>query len=396
MTAETRARWAVAGLFLANGFAMGALSPQFPLFLDRLDIGERVMGLVILSMGLGAVGAMLLAGGLIARHGSARVGTLFALMLAPLLVLPVLAPTALTAGLALAAYGAVAGTMDVAMNAQAVTVERALGRAIMSSSHGFWSLGGFAGGASGAFLLAQAGPVSAILVAAAVVLAVVLAARRRFLPDPPHGVDDGPVGRQDEGAGTAAVRRGLPRDGVLWLLGGMALCSMVPEGAVLDWSGIYLTKEMAAPTLQAGLGFAAFAGVMAVMRFAGDHIRNRFGAVRVLRMSALTAGLGLAGAALAPDPALALAAFALAGAGVANLVPVLFSAAGNHPGLAPGRAIALVTMVGYAGILFAPATIGWIAEAAGFRQTYGGLAVLLLGVAALAGRAAAADRPGPG
>ena len=183
----------------------------------------------------------------------------------------------------------------------------------------------------------------------------------------------------------------LPRDAALWLLGFMTMAAMVPEGAVLDWAAIYLSKEHGSSLTVAGLGFALFAGAMAVMRFAGDLIRNRFGAVRTLRGSGFVAAVGLMVAAVAPVDLLAITGFTLAGVGIANLVPVLFSAAGNHPGLPSGIAVSTVTMLGYAGILVGPSAIGFVAAHAGFRLTYAVLALIVLGVAGLAGRAAAAD-----
>jgi fucose permease len=171
----------------------------------------------------------------------------------------------------------------------------------------------------------------------------------------------------------------------------MALFSMVPEGAVLDWAAIYLGQELGSDLFRSGLAFAFFAGAMAIVRFAGDRVRNRFGAVRTLRISGLVGAAGLMGGALAPNDIVAIASFGVAGLGVANMVPILFSAAGNHKGLAAGAAISTVTMVGYAGILVAPSSIGFVAEHIGFRWTYAALSLVLVLVAALAGRVAAAD-----
>lgn len=382
LSEATRGRWAVAAMFLANGFVMGAWAPQIPLLLPRHGIGEAVLGLLILGLGLGAVGAMLFAGRLIAAYGSRTVLRVFALSIAPVLPVVVYAPNLPLLALAMAALGALIGCMDVAMNANAVEVERRLGRAIMSASHGFWSLGGFIGGAAGGVLIARAGSEAQALLTAGISAAIVLAAMPFLLTEPPA------PRRAD-----APRTRLLPRDAGLWLLGGMAMFAMVPEGAVLDWGALYMGQELGADTARSGLAFAFFAGAMAVMRFAGDAVRNRFGAVRTLRMSGLVGATGLLGAALAPTDTLAIAAFALAGLGVANMVPVIFSAAGNHPGMAAGTAMATVTMVGYAGILVAPSSIGVVAEAVGFRATYAALAVLLLVVATLAPRAVAADRP---
>ncbi len=385
----TRARWALAAMFAVNGFTTGAWAPQIPLLLPRHGIGEATLGMLIIVLGIGAVSAMLFAGRLIARFGTRAVLRFFALSLVPVLPMVVLAPSPWILAPAMALFGGLIGSMDVAMNANAVEVERRLGRAIMSSSHGFWSLGGFVGGTAGAWLLAHAGAEVQALTAAGVVALTVLAAVPFLRGEPPHA----PAG--DSGA--PAARRGLfPREPGIWLLGAMALFSMVPEGAVLDWGALYLGQELGAGTVQAGLGFALFSGAMAVVRFAGDGLRNRFGAVRTLRISGLIGAAGLLLAAIAPAAPLAILGFMLAGLGVANMVPILFSAAGNYPGHAAGSAISVVTMVGYTGILVAPGSIGFFAEHAGFRPTYAVLALLLAAVALLAARSAMADaRGGP-
>ncbi len=385
MQADVRARqarWAVAAMFLANGFVMGAWAPQIPLLMPRHGVTESTLGLLILVLGLGAVSAMLFAGRLISHYGGRRVLSLFALALIPVLPMVVFSPNLwLLAGF-MAVFGAMAGCMDVAMNAQAVEIERRLHKAIMSSSHGFWSLGGFIGGSAGAWVIAHWGSEVQSLLTAGVVAAVVLAAMPFLLPDAPQR----PV------VEVAAPRTRLfPKDFHVWLLGFLALFSMVPEGAVLDWAAIYMQKELGSDVFVSGLAFAFFAGAMAVMRFLGDRVRNRLGAVRTLRLSGLLGAAGLMGGALAPSDWIAIASFAAAGLGVANMVPILFSAAGNHPHLPSASAISIVTMVGYCGILVAPSTIGFLAEHAGFRPTYAGLALILVVVALLAARAADAD-----
>ena len=375
------ARWAIAAMFLANGFVMGAWAPQIPLLLPRHQITESTLGLLILVLGLGAVGSMLFAGRLIARFGGRRVLSVFSLALIPVLPAVVFSPTIPALAVFMAVFGAMAGCMDVAMNAQAVEIERRLRRAIMSSSHGFWSLGGFIGGAGGAYVIALWGSEMQSLITAGVTAALVFGAMPFLLPT----ATANPT--------ATAQPRGhlLPRDLSLWLLGFMALFSMVPEGAVLDWAAIYLQKELGSDVFRSGLAFAFFAGTMAVVRFAGDHVRNRFGAVQTLRVSGLVGAVGLMGGALAPADWVAIASFAIAGLGVANMVPIMFSAAGNHPRLPSAVAISTVTMVGYCGILIAPSSIGFIAEHLGFRPTYAALSLLLVVVALLAGRTADAD-----
>ncbi|VDC33736.1 MFS transporter [Pseudogemmobacter humi] len=373
------ARLALAAMFAANGFLIGAWAPQIPLLLPRHGIGEGALGLLILLLGLGAMAAMLFSGRIIAQRGSLWLLRRSSLALIPALPLVALAPSPLPVALAMGFFGLTMGAMDVAMNANAVAVERWLGRATMSALHGFWSLGAFAGSGAGAWLITQTSPGVQALAAAACAGAAILGALAFARGEPPA-----PMARTTPG-------RLLPREAGIWILGVMALLAFVPEGAVLDWAALYLGADLGADPFLAGLGYALFAAAMALMRFLGDRLRNRFGAVRVLRVSALIAALGLGIAAAAPWLPLALAGLALAGLGSANLVPVIFSAAGNFPGQSPGAALSAVTMVGYAGILIAPAAIGFAAEYIGLRVTYAALAALVLVIAALAGRTASAD-----
>lgn len=376
-----RARWAVAAMFGANGFVMGAWATQIPLLLPRHSIDEFTLGLLILVLGIGAVGAMLFTGRLIAQHGSMRVLRWFALSASVALPIVVFSPSLAVLAPAMALLGALIGCMDVAMNANAVEVERRLGRAIMSSSHGFWSLGGFVGASLGAWVVAHWGAEAQAVLVGAVSAAMVLAALP-FLR--------GEAVRQS-GDMAQAPSALLPRNAALWVLGAMALFSMVPEGAVLDWGAIYLRQEVGADLFTAGLAFAFFSAAMAMMRFAGDGVRNRFGAVNTLRASGVLAAAGMFLASIAPTDGLAIAGFFISGLGVANMVPILFSAAGNFPGLPSAVAISAVTMLGYAGILVAPASIGFVAGHVGFRWTYAALALFLVLVALLSRRAAEAD-----
>ncbi len=379
ISALRRGRVASAAMFMVNGLLMGSWAPQIPLLLPRHQITETTLGLLIFLLGVGAVGAM--AGGLIGRFGSRRVLQVFALAAPFTLAAAVLSPNLWALSASLVVMGALIGCMDVSMNANAVEVERHLGRAIMSSSHGFWSLGGFLGGSVGGWIIARIGAEGHSVLVAGVALLAVLLARPFLLEDAPKAA----------ALAQTAPPKGWPKNPAIYILGVMALLSMIPEGAVLDWAALYLQQEHGTGVSTAGLAFALFSATMAVMRFAGDALRNRFGAVHTLRASALIAAAGLLGAALAPNATLVIASFAIAGLGVANLVPVMFSAAGNMPGMAAGMGISVVTMLGYSGILVAPSSIGFIADHIGFRVTFGTLALLLVAVSVMAGRAAAAD-----
>jgi len=379
-TQAARGRWAVAAMFLVNGMIMGAWAPQIPLLLPRHSITEATLGLMILLIGIGAVGAMLFAGKLIAAYGSRRMVILFAALALPVLPLVVLAPNLLLLAPCMVLFGATLGCMDVSMNANAVEVERRMGRAIMSASHGFWSVGGFVGGAIGGLAIARFGPQAQAIGVALIALVVLLIAARFLIADAPA-------------PSTAPPHTTLlPPVPALYVLGTLALFTMIAEGGVLDWAALYLIRTMDTGLDRAGLAFGFFSGAMAIMRFLGDRVRDRFGAVRTLRVSGVIAAAGIMVAAFAPTDTVAIAGFALSGLGVANMVPILFSAAGNVPGLAAGAGIATVTMMGYSGILLAPSGIGYAAQTIGYRPTYAIIAVLLLIVASQAGRATAADR----
>jgi fucose permease len=373
-----RGRWAVAAMFLVNGFLVGSWAPQIPVFLARLDITKFTLGLLILVFGVGALVAMPTSGYLMSRFGSRPVVRGFACIAVFGLLLVALAPDVPVAAIAMFVFGGVVGAMDVAMNANAVAVERKLKQAVMSSSHGFWSLGGFAGGGLGGIAIQSYGHLAhAVMVTAAAV--VVLAIAWHYLVS-----EDKPPVHEHR-------RFSLPRSPSVYLVGIVALFSMIPEGAVLDWAALYLQQERGADIATAGLAFSLFSGTMAIMRFAGDGVRNRFGAVATLRVSALIAAAGMAVAALSPYSWLAIAAFAFTGLGIANMVPIAFSAAGNQPGLSTGAGMSVVTTMGYSGILLAPSAIGFVAEHVGFAPVFIALAVLLVIVCLFAELARSAD-----
>ncbi len=373
-----RGRWAVAAMFFANGFLTGSWAPQIPVFLARLEITEFTLGLLILVFGLGALAAMPWCGWLIHRYGSRAVLRLFAVFCSFALLAVALAGNVVVATVTMFLFGALIGGMDVAMNANAVAVEGRLRRAIMSSSHGFWSLGGFAGGGVGGIAIQQYGHVTHAAVVTTLTVIIVAVALRHVVAE-----DVQPVAHKAPYA--------LPRSAAVYLTGVIALFSMIPEGAVLDWAALYLQQELGSDIAVAGFAFAAFSAAMALMRFLGDGVRNRFGAVTTLRASSLVAAAGMFGAGFAPNAWVAIAAFALSGIGIANMVPIAFSAAGNHQGVAAGAGLSTVTLMGYSGILVAPSAIGFVGERTDFAPVFVTLSLLLVVVFLMAGNARVAD-----
>ncbi len=372
-------RLAVSLMFLMNGFMVGAWAPKIPDFAERLLLSKSELGLMILLLGAGSLTLMPVAGALMARFGSARVAKIMAILLLPALLLLTYAGKVWFAAIAIFWFGGFMGAMDVAMNTNAVAVEKAMGRAIMSSCHAFWSLGGLIGSSTGGLLISRFGITTHATIATAAAVVMLAVAWPLVLKDPPAPAEK------------AERKRGLPLQPLPWIIGIMALFSMVPEGAVLDWGAFYVRQELGADLVLSGFAFAAFSGTMALMRFLGDLVRDRFGAVKTLRGSALLALVGMLAAGLATHPVMAIAGFALCGLGIANMVPIAFSAAGNIPGMAPGVGLSVATFMGYSGLLAAPSIIGFAAEHFGFAPVFLFLPVLLLVVFLLAGLARHAD-----
>ncbi len=372
-------RLAVSLLFLMNGFMVGAWAPKIPDFAERLLLTKSQLGLMILLLGAGSLTLMPVAGALMARFGSAKVAKVMAILLLPSLLLLTYAGKVWFAAVAVFWFGGFMGAMDVAMNTNAVAVEKAMGRAIMSSCHAFWSLGGLIGSSTGGLLISWFGMTTHATIAALAAVLMLVIAWPLVLKDPPAPAEK-------------AERKGsLPLQPLPWILGCMALFSMVPEGAVLDWGAFYVRQELGADLIVSGFAFAAFSGTMALMRFLGDLVRDRFGAVKTLRGSAILALVGMLFAGLAVHPYMAIAGFALCGLGIANMVPIAFSAAGNIPGMASGVGLSVATFMGYSGLLAAPSIIGFVAEHVGFAPVFLTLPVLLLVVLLLSGLARYAD-----
>ncbi|TDC82962.1 MFS transporter [Actinomadura sp. 7K507] len=363
-----RARIAVTVAFVAHGLLSAAWVVRIPQIKEHLGLSEGSMGVALLGAPVGVVIAVRFAGRIIASRGSRATtiaaGIACAVSLVPLGLAWNLG--ALTAALLL--LGASLGLMDVAMNAQGVAVERGYGRPLMSGLHGAYSIGTLAAALIGSWAAHAGVPVPLHLAVAAVALAALTAAGCRGLLDRSADAVPGPPEPPAPGERAPGERAPAAAPSSRWLLvmlGVIGLCSFVGEGAMADWSAVYLREDLGTGPGFAGLGYAGCAVAMTIGRFAGDRVVARFGPVPVLRAGSLTAALGLGLGLAAGHPAAAVCGFTVFGLGVAVVAPVTFSAAGNVPGVPAAHGISRVTGVGYLGLLGGPPVIGFVAQGVG-------------------------------
>lgn len=376
-TRPVAARRAVTVLFFMNGALFATWVSRLPAMEAARGLSHSQLGVALLVIATGAVIAMPVTGMLSARVGTAVICRVSALVYCAVLPLLALAPGWLMWGLALFTFGGAHGALDVAMNAQAVAVEKRYPKPVMSAFHALFSTGGLAGAAAGGLLAAWPLRPEIHFALAAVVLG--LLALTTF----PHLLPDHPGKHHLPGAERTPRFRLPPRN--LAALGVVALCIMMGEGAMADWTAVFLRKNAGTSEGLAAAGYAAFSIAMAAGRFTGDNLAARLGPVFLVRASALLAAAGMLTALTAPWPGLVLAGFAMVGAGFACIVPLVFSAAGQTPGLSPGAALAPVTTIGYLGFLLGPPVIGFAADWIGLRSALGLIAGASLLAAFLAG-----------
>jgi predicted MFS family arabinose efflux permease len=353
--------------FLIVGIAMAAWAPLVPYAKERIGLNDASLGSLLLFLGVGSFATMPITGWLAGKFGCKRVMQLASLAL--MIIVPLLAvvPNSASLALVLAAFGASIGCIDVAMNIQAVEVEKASGRAMMSGFHGFFSLGGILGAGliSGALWLG-ASPLQSTLVVAILIILLLITGQRHWLSDKFHQPGSSPFV--------------VPRGWVAYL-GVMSFILFLAEGALLDWSALFLSLERGVAQSQAGWGYAIFSVAMTAGRLTGDKLVNYFGRFFIFLSGSLAAAAGLILAISTQSAAASLLGFLLVGIGASNVVPILFSAAGNQKTMPVNMAIAAMTTIGYAGILAGPALIGFVAHQSSIAVAFGVIAGLLLLVA---------------
>ncbi|MFI1580658.1 MFS transporter [Embleya sp. NPDC020630] len=389
-----RARFAALFVFFAFSAAVADFLARIPQFKEDLDLDDAQLGLALLGSPVGALVAVQLAGTAAGRWGSRRVARVSVIGGCLSLLLPAFAWDLPSLAVGLLVLGGLMGFTDVAANAQGVAIEQRLRRPIMNSLHGGYSLGGLFGAliGSGAAALGITPRVHLSIMAGVLAVAVWAGSRALLGPvDDPHVREPvrAPETTADADRAPARAEGGLGRllagYRAVVLLALIGLCSFVGEGAVADWSGVHLRETLDSSAGVAGLGFAGMSVAMAAGRFAGDHVVERFGPVRVLRVGALIAAVGMTIALVTPWPAISVLGFTLFGVGVAPVAPVTFSAAGNTPGVPAAWAISRVTGIAYIGLLAGPPVIGFIAHHTSLTTALAIPAVLVAVIALTAG-----------
>jgi MFS family permease len=371
-------RLAIASMFLILGLITGAWVPHIPLAQQRLGADLATFGLALLALAAGAVTAMPAAGSLIHKNGSARVTLVTGILFCLAFPLPALAGTIGWFVASLAIFGAMIGAMDVAVNAQALAYEKHIGKPVMSLLHGMYSAGAMGGAGLSALVLGRFSVQMHLAGTVIIGLATVCAAAFFLLPT-------------DADRGLTEKRFFAWPSRATIGLGSLCFLAYMSEGAVLDWSAIELRQKFSLSAHIAGIGYGAFAGGMALARFTGDALRSRFGPVALVRSSAALAAAGMIIALSGHDWVLCIAAYGLAGLGLGNIVPVLFSGGGKLEPEAPGRGIAAVVAMGFAGSVIGPPFIGLAADSAGLSAALGVVVVAMVIIAAAANTAKAAQ-----
>jgi MFS family permease len=346
-------RLAVSTFFMLTGFLSASWIARIPAVAEALDLSTARLGTLLLFIGVGSILAFQIVGRLIERFGSARVATVFGVICSITVSGLALAPNAITLGACLLVYGFTIGATDVAMNAQGVEVEKRFRITIMGSLHGFYSLGGLAGAAvSAGVASAGIGLVPHFLTLSVLGVLVVLWATIGQIAD---------AAPEDVTTTRRKPRFSLPPKS-LQVLGVIAFCAALGEGAMADWSALFIHKDLGGSEGIAAFGFAAFSGAMLIGRFAGDRVIQRFGRVPVMRVAGVISAVGMLVGLLPGSIMAAIIGFSILGIGLSVVIPIAYSAAGSTPGIPSGRAVAAVATIGYTGFLAGPPVLGWIAK----------------------------------
>lgn len=379
LTLINRSKSATKAIFLVCGFAISSWAPMVPFAKERLGLNDAQLGYLLLMLGVGAIVMMPISGLLSHKFGTRIVILISGLVAALSLPLLLIMPDPFSMAFTLFIFGAGVGTIDVAMNAHGINVQNAYNKQIMSSLHGLFSVGGLCGSLGlGILLKVGLNPLGASI-SIAILLVLILAYNYRSLFS--KEVEKKYSIKKESGSHPEVSKPKKRLNLSVILLGLGCFVVFLSEGAILDWSALFLKESRNIDVELAGLGYASFSIAMATMRLLGDNIVEKLSGKLVLTIGGWIAGAGLLLVVCTPWIATALTGFVLLGIGAANIVPVFFSEGGKLKGINSSIAITVISTMGYAGQLAGPALLGFIAFRYSLTVALGVVAVLMCLVA---------------
>jgi predicted MFS family arabinose efflux permease len=359
-------QYAVRAIFFFSGFGCATWAPLVPIVKQGLSVSDDIMGMLLLCIGIGSFLSMPFSGSLARKYGCRKVITIASIIFIVILLAITQVNSVYQLVPLLLVFGSAMGLIDVVMNINAVFVEQASDRSIMSNFHAMWSIGCFVGaGIFGIWLSLGLSPLMATIIAVLIMLALLSFCYGKLLP---YGA------KEDEKESTLLA---IPK-GIIIFFSIIIGISFLAEGAVMDWSGIYITEVHGMDIALAGTGYSIYSVAMFLTRITGDYAVNRFGKKIMVAGGLLLSFIGFMLLVFASWEPLIFSAFFLMGIGLANVVPVIYSLAGNQTDMPSGQAVAAMGTFGYLGMLCGPAAIGYISNATSLNWAFGVLAVLII------------------
>jgi len=366
-------RIAVSAVFFLYGLCFASWASRIPSIQQSIGLSDAQLGLVLIALPVGSMISLPLAGFLTAKAGSRKIVIIATILYSFALVTLGLAGNVYHLVTGLFVFGLSGNLLNISVNTQAVGVEALYKRTIMASFHGIWSLAGFIGAAIGTYMMGRGiFPYQHFILVMITAVIILLLSNRNLLREDARPQANQPIFAKP--------------DKSLINLGIIAFCSMICEGAMFDWSGIYFKKVVVADEAWLGAGYTAFMSMMAFGRFFADRATVRFGIKNILQFSGLLTATGLLTAVLFPNMITAIIGFLFVGLGVSSVIPLVYSAAGRSKILTPGVALATVSTIGFLGFLSGPPIIGLVAGATSLRVSFSIIAVMGLCVSIVASR----------